>query len=663
MILLLAFLSCVPQELEDPRRMLYRYLEGECAQALAARRKAVQALQTPEAVRARQEEIRAKFFAAIGPFPEKSTLNARTVRTLARDGYRVENVVYESRPNHHVPGNLYVPEGKGPFPGVLFPLGHYGWPRAAEEYQRACILLAKHGFVVLTYDPPGQGERHQLVTAGRGPDAHGTTEHTLIDCGALLTGGSAAMVWIWDAMRGLDYLVSRPEVDPKRLGCTGNSGGGTTTAYLMAADERVGCAVPNCFITSFEKLYSGPGPQDGEANIPGQVAMGFNHADFALLRAPKPTQLSCPNRDYYDIAGAWDTFRESKRLYGVLGHAERMDLFEWDDKHSISRPGREAMLRWMRRWLMNVDDAVVETDFPVAKEEDLHVTQSGHVILDFKGRTLYDFTADRVKELSAKRRTLAKEDLLREIRRLIALGGVEAARMRPGAPAAYQTDPGIQIPVVSLNGSPEKPKLLFVSGEGNAKSSAAIEKWAQAGFAVTAIDLRGMGDTEPVAPHRGLSRNFIADWKEAYLSFALSRPLLGQRVRDLLAVRAAIDPEGRGVHLVGVGAAAPVALHAAALDPRFTNVTLEGMVTSWTSVALTPLAKNQLTNVVRGALEVYDLPDVAGAIAPRPLSIRRSTDPTGNPVNQQAVDAGYAATRAAYDAQNAAERLMLKAEE
>jgi pimeloyl-ACP methyl ester carboxylesterase len=321
------------------------------------------------------------------------------------------------------------------------------------------------------------------------------------------------------------------------------------------------------------------------------------------------------------------------------------------------------MLRWMRRWLMNVDDAAVEMDFPIAKEEDLHVTKCGHVILEFKGRTLYDFTADRVKELTAKRRPLSKEDLLREVRRMIALGSVEAARARPGAPPVFLTDPGIQVPVVSLNTSPEKPKLLFVSGEGNAKSAAAIEKWAQAGFAVTAIDLRGMGDTEPVATHKGLSRNFIADWKEVYLSFALNRPLLGQRVRDLLAVRAAIDPEGRGVHLVGVGAAAPVALHAAALEPRFTNVTLDGMVSSWTDVALTPLAKNQLTNVIPGALEVYDLPDVAGAIAPRPLSIRRSTDPTGSPVSQKTVDETYAATRAAYAGQNAAERLMLKAEE
>src|SRR5437016_4167000 len=171
--LLLALLACLRQE-PDERKMLYRYLEAECARELAERRKVVDALRTPEDVRRRQEEIRAKFFAALGPFPEKTPLRPRMTGTIPRDGYRVENLVYESRPDHHVPANLYVPDGKGPFPGVLFPLGHYGWPRAAEEYQRTCILLAKNGFVVLTYDPPGQGERHQLVAPVGPPAAHGT---------------------------------------------------------------------------------------------------------------------------------------------------------------------------------------------------------------------------------------------------------------------------------------------------------------------------------------------------------------------------------------------------------------------------------------------------------------------------------------------------------
>jgi hypothetical protein len=297
---------------ERPRRLLYRRLEARCDELLAARRREVAAMKSPDELRHRQADLREKLLAAIGPFPERMPLQVQVVRVLPRDGYRIENLVFQSLPRHHVPGNLYVPEGKGPFPGVLFPLGHYANPRAAEEYQRTCILLAKQGFVVLTYDPPGQGERHQLLGPGGRPSAQGTTEHTLVDCGALLTGTCAAQYFIWDAMRGLDLLAARPEVDATRLGCLGNSGGGTTTAYLMALDERVACAVPNCFVTSLERLFATVGPQDGEACLPGQVAIGLDHADFLLLRAPRPVQLSCPARDYYDIDGAWATFREAK---------------------------------------------------------------------------------------------------------------------------------------------------------------------------------------------------------------------------------------------------------------------------------------------------------------------------------------------------------------
>lgn len=660
---------------ERPRRLLYRRLEARCDELLTGRRREVAAIKSPDELRRRQVDLREKLLAAIGPFPERTPLNVAVLRVLSRDGYRIENLVFESRPRHHVPGNLYVPQGKGPFPGILFPLGHYGNPRAAEEYQRTCILLAKHGFVVLTYDPPGQGERHQLIGAVGRPGALGTTEHTLIDCGALLTGACAAQYFIWDGMRGLDLLAARPEVDATRLGCLGNSGGGTMTAYLMALDERVACAVPNCFVTSLERLYATVGPQDGEANLPGQVAIGLDHPDFLILRAPRPVQLSCPTRDYYDIEGAWTTFREAKVAYGVMGHAERADLFEWDAPHSISRPGREAALRWMRRWLGGVDDSPVEADFPIASEEELRVTKSGEVVLEYGGKTLYDFTAERAAGLEAGRR--GSERRLAEVRRLIGLDTVGAATVTPrGTPAerpdvrvvrrVFDTEPGIRVPALTFIPKQGAPRgaLLYVHGEGKAKEAGpggAIERWAAAGYEVTAIDLRGMGETGPEPPHKGLEKHFRADWKEAYLSFALRRPLLGQRVGDLLAVRAAIDPEGRGVHVVGVGAAAPVALHAAALEPLVREVTLEGMVVSWTNVARTPLSMNQLTNVVPGALAVYDLPDLAASLSPRPLTIRDARDAGGVPVSPSVLEKSYAEAIAAYASAGAAARLRLSA--
>ncbi|HLF93406.1 MAG TPA: acetylxylan esterase, partial [Planctomycetota bacterium] len=619
MSLLLALLAAqdVLRPEDQPKRMLYRYLEAECRPHFEARRKALEAVKTPFDVRTRQEALRAIFLGALDGLPEKTPLNPQVTGTLVRDGYRVEKVIYESLPGHHVTANLYIPAGPGPFPGVLFPVGHYGNPKAADEYQRACILLAKNGLAALTFDPIGQGERYQTMGPTGRPIAQGTSEHTLLDVGLLLVGSCAARHFIWDGIRGLDYLAGRPEIDPKRLGCFGHSGGGTQTSYLMALDDRVQCAIPSCFTTTIEKLYATVGPQDGESCIPGQVASGFGHADFSILRAPRPTQLNTPARDYYDIEGAWDTFRQAKRIYGILGHSERMDLFETDAPHSISKPGREASVRWMRRWLLAIDDAPVETDFPIEKDADLQCTKSGLLLRDFKEKTAYEFTADRARELDATRAKLPIPKLLDEVRRLIAVGTPPKAKWEVNA---FLTDPGIKVPALFFEPRKKALPILFVNGDGKSKG---VQEWSDTGHGVTAIDLRGMGETEPDPPHRGLVHFVKADWKEAYIAMSLGRPLLGQRVRDILAIVSG------ACHLVGVGSAAPVALHAAALDPRIQAVTLDGMVISWSAVAKTAVTYNQLTNVVPGALKVYDLPDLAAAIAPRTVTIRNPVDAAG----------------------------------
>ncbi len=655
---------------DEPKRMLYKYLEAECGKHFEARRKAVAAIKTPEDVARRQADLRAKFVAALGGFPEKTPLNARVTGSLDRDGYRVEKVIYESRPDHHVTANLYLPAGRGPFPGVLFPCGHYDNAKAAPEYQRACILLAKNGIAALAFDPISQGERLQLVGPDGKPVAgRGTTEHTMVGVGALLVGRCAASYLVWDGIRSLDYLASRPEIDPKKLGCLGNSGGGTQTAYLMALDERILCAVPNCYITSLERLFATIGPQDAEQNIPGQVAFGMEHADYLTLRAPRPTQISSTTRDFFDIQGAWTTFREAKRIYGVLGHGERADLFEFDDKHAISRPMRQAALRWFRRWLVGKDDAAVEEDFPVSTDAELRCTATGYVVPELKGRTVFDFTAERAKELSARRGKRTKDELLAIVRRRIAFeeprenvpfrasektvkDGIESGR------GSAEVDAGVRVPLVSWepHGKRAPAGVIVLHGEGKAKAMPAVERALKEGLGVVALDLRGTGETSPAGRGGAWERFFGSEWKESFLGLHLSRPLLGQRVKDVLTVATAARAELR---LHGVGAGAPVALHAALLEPRIRALELEGMVLSWSEVARTPVTVGQLANVVPGALEEYDLPDLAAALAPRPLTIRNPVDAAGKPVPQAALEEAYAAAREAYKAAGAESNLKL----
>ena len=662
---------------EPGPRMLYDFLLREAGKQFDARRRAVAALKTPADLRHRQKELRQRFLEALGGFPAKTPLKPRVVGTLKGEGFRVERVIYESRPDHHVTALFYLPEGKAPFPGVLVPCGHSANGKAAEAYQRVCILIAKNGLAVLCYDPIGQGERIQLLDRQGKPAIPGSTsEHTMAGVGALLVGRNTATYRIWDGIRSLDYLASRPEVDPKRLGCTGNSGGGTLTAYLMALEDRIVAAAPSCYITSLERLFATIGPQDAEQNITGQVAFGMEHADYVTMRAPKPTLICTATRDFFDIGGAWTSFREAKLLYGLLGHGERVDLFEYNDKHGFSKPRRQAAMRWMRRWLLHRDDAPSEGDFPVFKDAEVQCTRTGQVLEDFKGRSVFDLNAEREKELARQRAKFLKEKgrdgLLKEVRRLLALPAeVKPAKVLPskGGRQYFETEPGIIATawVRQPKKKPQKPVPVIVyldTSRGDLPPHLVAQPsglLGALGRTIIRFQVRGTGFTSPAGAGRGRVGFFGADVREAFLSLHLNRPLLGQRVLDVLALVGylARDRNFAGVELWAERSMGPVALHAAALDPRIKGVMLKDSLASWSSVVRTPLSRDQLCNAVPGVLASYDLPDLAASLAPRPLALASVVDPVGKPLPRAEVEKTYAVCRKAYRDCKAEERLTI----
>jgi dienelactone hydrolase len=661
-----------PAPTEPGPRMLYDYLLKEAGKHFDARRRTIAALKMPEDLRRRQKELRERFLAALGGFPEKTPLKPRVIGTLKGEGFRVERVIYESRQDHHVTALLYLPEGKPPFPGVLMPCGHSVNGKAAEAYQRACILMAKNGLAVLCYDPIGQGERVQLLDRQGKPALPGsTTEHTMAGIGALLVGRNTATYRIWDGIRSLDYLAGRPEIDPKRLGCTGNSGGGTLTAYLMALDERITAAAPSCYITSLERLFATIGPQDAEQNITGQVAFGMEHADYITMRAPKPTLICTATRDFFDIGGAWTSFREAKLLYGLLGHGERVDLFEYNDKHGFNKPRRQAAMRWMRRWLLHKDDAPTEGDFPVFKDAQLQCTRTGQVLEDFKGRSVFDLNAEREKELALQRAKFLKEKghdgLLKEARRLLALPAeVKPAKLLlAGRVEHFETEPGIitRALVQRPKKKPPRPMPVIIYLDTHEVTPPQIIHWGTTsvlealGHTIIRLQVRGTGFSRPRWP--GQNDYFGPDVREAFLSLHLNRPLLGQRVHDVLAVVGylARDKDFAGVQLWADRSMGPVALHATLLDDRIKEVVLERSLTSWAAVVRSPVSPNQLCNVVPGVLAFYDLPDLAAALAPRPLTLVSAADPTGKPLTHVEMEKVYAGCRKAYQDHKAEKRL------
>ncbi|MCX6622176.1 MAG: acetylxylan esterase [Acidobacteria bacterium] len=219
-------------------RCLPDFLASLAREAYQRRKTAIARINTPAAVRRRAAWARKTFWELIGGQPERTPLNPRTVGTLERDGYRIEKVIYESRPNYLISANLFVPTtGKPPYPGVLFQMGHSPNGKAMGVYQACCLGLVKLGFVVLGFDPMGQGERVYYPGIGSPDD-----EHTIPAFQMLLIGDTATRWQTWDSVRSLDYLASHPLVDPRRLASTGQSGGGTTSMFLAAADPRLATA-------------------------------------------------------------------------------------------------------------------------------------------------------------------------------------------------------------------------------------------------------------------------------------------------------------------------------------------------------------------------------------------------------------------------------------
>jgi cephalosporin-C deacetylase-like acetyl esterase len=258
-------LRVLPEKIDNvaPGDMMSHYLRRLAQQKFEDWKVQYEQRKTPEQIAEYQKRLREKFIEAIGGLPERTALNPQVTGIVSRDGYRVEKIIFESQPKHHVSALLFLPDAgkhKPPYPGVLVPCGHSTNGKAHDAYQTMGALLALNGMAGLVFDPIDQGERSQMPS--QLPRLAGTRAHTMLGIGSILLGRNTARFEIWDGMRAIDYLQSRPEVDPKRIGCTGNSGGGTQTSYLMSLDERIIAAAPSCYITGFERLMDTIGPQD-----------------------------------------------------------------------------------------------------------------------------------------------------------------------------------------------------------------------------------------------------------------------------------------------------------------------------------------------------------------------------------------------------------------
>jgi len=617
----LAALEVLRQSNPDFYAWLLRHASGQ----FDKRRKAVAlANKSRAAAESRRAELLAKYRELIGPLPARTPLNAVVTGRIEEPNLVIEKVHYESRPDHHVTANLYLPIGDGPFPGVLVACGHATEEaKAYPEYQRLARLLATNGLAALVYDPIAQGERYQPEF-----EDQGTHAHELLSYGALLTGTSVVAHEAWDGMRSLDYLLSRPEIDKNaKIGLTGNSGGGTQTAFLMALDERIDVAAPSCYVMTRERLFATIDPQDGCQHLPGEGPLGIEHADYLAMRAPKPTLILAAQRDFFEFAATQSAFAEAHEFYAALGAAECVALASTDDEHGYNQELREAGVRWMKRWILGDDSVVTEPEFEVLPATALQVTQSGQVCTEFaKERTVAALHLERADRLAAAR--VASPDLADTVLDVLRIGRPRAANMvsqRDVSREGYELTKMLCVPrqyaVTALLATPAEATgapVLLLDSRGKSTEGlpgGLLDQLARAGHTVLSVDLRGYGETRD----KDFSRYDNDEQRTAAVARHMGRPLLAQRVGEALAALGYLrEIDERPAHIYGIGLTGPIALHVAALSPEVKELTLRDSIESWhADIVARPAMPQMSALVVPGVLAHYDLPDLAALVAAR----------------------------------------------
>ncbi|HXG32858.1 MAG TPA: acetylxylan esterase [Bryobacteraceae bacterium] len=634
-------------DFREIRRMLPDYCRRIAFEKLDARRREIARLTGPGQIEARKRYVRERMQQALGGLPERTPLNARVTGAIEREHYRIEKIVFESQPNFFVTANLYLPKtGKPPYPAILFPLGHEAGGKSNPTWQQFLGSVASKGFVALAWDPLGQGERVQLYDEDLGGSkvVRSTTEHTILGTQCLLVGDNLARYTIWDGLRALDYLLSRKEVDPQRVGCTGNSGGGTHTAYLAALDDRIQVAAPSCYLTSWGRLLETIGPQDAEQCLLPWLAAGLDHADFIHAFAPKPYLVLAAIRDFFSIVGTRGTFHEAGRIYELLGARDKLAMVEADDGHGYSRPRRLAAYRWFSRWLKGSDDEATEPEIPLAAEEELYATPTGQVATSLGGETVFTLNRKRAEQLRRPAGVPASPQLAALLGfvppegpvKMRGFGEIERSDYRIEK-IVYESEPGIAVPAlvfVPKTSLPRKPAAIYVDGRGKAAGREDIEALVKSGWLVLSIDARGFGETRHGSEEYGSDwPRYFGDYDCAMTALLAGRTLVGMRALDivrgvdLLAQRPDVDSSR--ILAFGVEAGAVPLLHAAAFDARMRNVALERMLASYDSVVRSRIHRGVFEQVIPAVLRHYDLPELAASLNPRPVWVVDPAGPAG----------------------------------
>lgn len=615
----------------DSKASLYKYFAGQAFQVLNRRKAIVSAYSSKKSWLQRQDHVRKAYAAILGQFPAKTPLNSVVTGVSEQDGVRVEKVYFESLPGYYVTAALFLPlDRKGKLPAIVYCSGHSSSGFRSRPYQNVILNLVKKGFAVLAFDPIGIGERRQYANNEKRKDSFGPTqEHSYPGSQHFLLGRSPAYYFIWDGIRAIDYLCSRPEIDTNRIGVTGRSGGGTQTVYIAAFDNRVKAAAPECYITSQEKLLMTRGPQDAEQNFAGSIAAGLDIGDLLLCFAPKPLLMVTTTRDIFNIQGARDVFSEVKHAYSYFGKPGNISMAEDDAEHTSTLKNREATYRFFQNFLNN-PGASEEVPVNAFANEALQVTSSGNVYSSLKGQDLHSLAALHLKEVLQKRTPVAEYgDLVNRVEKAT---GFKRQPM-PESPVfsgryhrkgyvvesyILKSITGSYCPVYwlkPLDSKIKRPPVLLLDDYGKAeaiKEGGRADSLVKMGYEIVVPDLSGFGE---------LATGYIkgADsWVDKiplnlwYTAILMKQSLLTVRMYELSFLIDWINQSGAGINAIAKGVLTTDLLHIAFLRSKdFISVSLIDPLVSYQSLVEAAAYKTgYLMSAVPGMIAQYDMYDL-----------------------------------------------------
>ena len=664
----------------DVANQMVHQLQREAETALAQQFDQKAALTTVAEFEARRTRVREHFLAAIGGLPAREgELNAHCTGTIDGAGYTIEKLIYESLPNFFVTALLYVPQGlTTPAPAVIFVHGHFDAGKAAPEYQAVCIDLVRNGFVVLAVDPPGQGERKQYYDPATGqlhiPQC--TNEHTHSGLQFVIGGASLARHFVWDVMRGIDYLETRPDVDATRIGITGNSGGGTQTSLLMLAEPRLAAAMPCTFIMTLESYLKTGQPQDSEQIIRGCFVDGPDHDDYLTMMAPKPVRVGSAAYDFFPLEGALEAVQRAKAIYRLYDAEDKVDIAIAPTGHTYGPQLREAAVNWFRMHLQGQQPDYHTGEIETRPAEALWCTPKGQVLDYFpRSRTVFDLNGAWLEKHAWARKPIENEaefaaHVAHVQQAIPAVLGIDLAQrqapiypriLQQGVADGYQyeqifffSQPDVVVTGVMMHPRAEAVQTDLVLLENGTNDmvdqQARLQALLEDNHRVFVFDVRGTGavQTRTINPH---SPPHDTEYKLGCDAMMLKRSTLGLRVFDVLRayeyLRSRPDVEQIGV--VGVESGAFFAYFAATLEPGFVDLTFENLLYSYQNLVFTKFYDQKRYNLkvmAWGILQHFDLVDLLPCLAHRDCTFVTLRNAKGEPQSSDAflniaLDHGY----------------------